>query len=79
MLQLARVRKNAGSLVSPSIIRSDQFYERGPEKPDSGVLDLCKERDRLNSLIPDVSTSRLPINQRGRWTVIDENSQEVEL
>ena len=85
MLRLVRVRMNAGSRLSPSVIGVGQVHEtRKSEQSDSLVVALCEERDVLNQAMSiHLPTSKRPENaygdKSGRWTVIDESNTEVEL
>jgi hypothetical protein len=80
-LSLARVRKNAGSKGDPSYVRSEQVFEvQWTSDKDEDLIKFCEERDRLQSLMPDLPSNMFSdASLRGRWTVLDENQLEVQL
>jgi hypothetical protein len=79
MLSLVLVNRNAGCKTSPSFIRPGQTIKvELKDQPDEDVIKLCERRDKLNV----ERRLDLPANRTGlvgRYTVVDERQEEVEL
>jgi len=84
MLRLLRVTQKSGhTLAERSIIRPNQILYEIKQAEDDQVVELCKERDRLNVEREPVNKGVILPDRRqphvGRYTVVDENGLEVQL